>query len=191
MAILVVGGHSRNVGKTSVVAGLIAAMPERRWTAMKISQHAHGACSDNGAPCGRAVDELKHGYAITQERDRSGDSDTSRFLVAGARRSLWVRTRPGCLAEAMDRIRRELERAADDGCDVILESNSILRFLRPELYLAVLDPANPDFKQSARVSGARRCDPPPSTRGNTDSAGVGRHLAQGDRGQAGIPDSPS
>lgn len=152
MAILVVGGHSRNVGKTSVVAGLIAAMPERRWTAMKISQHAHGACSDNGAPCGRAVDELKHGYAITQERDRSGDSDTSRFLVAGARRSLWVRTRPGGLAEAMDRIRRELERAADGGSDVILESNSILRFLRPELYLAVLDPAYPDFKQSARES---------------------------------------
>lgn len=150
MAILVVGGHSRNVGKTSVVAGLIAAMPERRWTAMKITQYGHGVCSKNGAPCDCAVDELEHSFAITEERDRSGDSDTSRFLVAGAERSLWVRTRQGCLAEAMDRIRRELERAADAGCDVILESNSIMRFLRPELYLAVLDPANPDFKQSAR-----------------------------------------
>jgi hypothetical protein len=150
MAILVVGGHSRNVGKTSIVAGLIAAMPERRWTAMKITQYGHGVCSKNGAPCDCAVDELEHSYAITEERDRSGDSDTSRFLLAGAQRALWVRTRQGCLCEAMDRIYRELEHAADAGCDVILESNSIMRFLRPELYLTVLDPANPDFKPSAR-----------------------------------------
>ena len=39
MALIVIGGHSRNVGKTSVVAGLIAALPEYNWTAFKITQH--------------------------------------------------------------------------------------------------------------------------------------------------------
>jgi hypothetical protein len=34
--------------------------------------------------------------------------------------------------------------------NVIIESNSILRFVRPDLYLTVLDPANADFKNSAR-----------------------------------------
>jgi hypothetical protein len=33
----------------------------------------------------------------------------------------------------------------------VIESNSILRFLRPDLYLSVLDPGVADFKDSARV----------------------------------------
>ena len=31
--LVVVGGHSRNIGKTSVVAGLIRKLRDRRWTA--------------------------------------------------------------------------------------------------------------------------------------------------------------
>src|SRR5271166_3916137 len=95
MAIVVIGGHSRSVGKTSVVAGLIAALPELCWTSVKITQYGHGICSADGAPCDCATDD--HSWAITEERDRSGESDSSRFLVAGAARSLWVRTRQGML----------------------------------------------------------------------------------------------
>jgi hypothetical protein len=134
------------VGKTSVVAGLITAIPERTWTAVKITQYGHGVCSRNGEPCDCAVEDQEHTFAITEERDRSGESDTSRFLVAGAARSLWVRTRQGFLAEAMPDLRRELA-SADN---VIIESNSVLKFLRPDLYISVLDFATPDFKQSAR-----------------------------------------
>src|SRR6516164_7659785 len=144
MSIIVVGGHSRSVGKTSVVAGLIAALPEFHWTAIKITQYGHGICSANGQPCDCATDD--HAWAVTEERDRSGKSDSSRFLVAGATRSLWVRTRQGMLAEAMPRLCKELASAEN----TILESNSVMRFLRPDLYLTVLDAANPDFKASAR-----------------------------------------
>ncbi len=84
MAIVVVGGHSRSVGKTSVVAGLIAALREYDWTAVKITQYGHGVCSANGAPCDCATAD--HSWAISEEKDRSGESDTSRFLVAGAAR---------------------------------------------------------------------------------------------------------
>lgn len=132
------------MGKTSVVAGLIAALAERDWTAVKITQYGHGLCSVNGESCGCAVDE--HTFAITEERDRAGKSDTSRFLAAGARRSLWVRTKQGRLAEAMPDLRREIAGAQN----VIVESNSAMRFLRPDLYLTVLDPATADFKESAR-----------------------------------------
>jgi molybdopterin-guanine dinucleotide biosynthesis protein len=150
MAIVVIGGHSRSVGKTSVVAGLISALPERRWTAIKITQYGHGVCSKDGQPCDCAVDDQEHSFAIAEELDRSGESDTSRFLVAGAEHSIWVRTRQGFLAEAMPRVRRELERAREQNNDVIIESNSVMRFVRPDLYITVLDPANPDFKPSAR-----------------------------------------
>lgn len=145
MAVVVVGGHSRNIGKTSIVAGLIRELQEMQWTAFKITQFGHGMCSANGEPCD--CETAEHTLAVSEERDRSGGTDSSRYLAAGAVRSLWVRTRTGDLAEAMPRIRRELERSRN----AIIESNSILRFMRPDLYLSVLDPAVEDFKDSARI----------------------------------------
>jgi hypothetical protein len=46
----------------------------------------------------------------------------------------------------MPDLRREISGAAN----VIVESNSVMKFLRPDLYLTVLDPATADFKESAR-----------------------------------------
>lgn len=144
MAVVVVGGHSRNVGKTSVVAGLIQALPEFHWTAFKITQYGHGICSRSGDSCGCA--SADHTWAISEEKDNSGESDTSRFLTAGADRVWWVRTEQGRLAEAVPAIRRRIA----DAENAILESNSILKFVRPELYLTILDPSTEDFKSSAR-----------------------------------------
>lgn len=144
MALIVIGGHSRSVGKTSVVAGLIAALPQFEWTAAKITQYGHGICSANGEVCDCATGD--HSWAITEEQDRAGESDTSRFLVAGAARVFWVRTEQGRLAEALPRLREHLKGARN----VIIESNSIVRFLRPDLYLTVLNPGTADFKASAR-----------------------------------------
>jgi hypothetical protein len=144
VAIVVIGGHSRSVGKTSVVAGLISALREYDWTAVKITQYGHGVCSANGAPCDCATAD--HSWAISDEKDRSGESDTSRFLAAGAARALWVRTEQGRLAEAMPALRQRLERSRH----VMVESNSVLKFMRPDLYLTVLDPGTEDFKNSAR-----------------------------------------
>jgi molybdopterin-guanine dinucleotide biosynthesis protein len=144
MAIVVVGGHSRNIGKTSVVAALIAALPEMQWTAFKVTQFGHGLCSANGEPCECETD--RHTVAITEERSTTSGTDTARFLAAGAVRCFWVRTRMGQLAEAMPRVRKELAASTH----AIVESNSIVRLLRPDLYLAVLDPAVRDFKPSAQ-----------------------------------------
>jgi molybdopterin-guanine dinucleotide biosynthesis protein len=144
MALVVVGGHSRNVGKTSVVAGLISALAEFDWTAVKITQYGHGVCSANGEACSCATGD--HSWAISEERVRSGESDTSRFLAAGAVRVLWARTEQGRLAEAMPELRRRIEHSRN----IIIESNSVLKFLRPDLYLTVLDPETADFKTSAR-----------------------------------------
>jgi hypothetical protein len=144
VAIIVIGGHSRSVGKTSVVAGLISALPEFQWTAVKITQYGHGVCSANGEPCDCATAD--HSWAISEERDRSAESDTSRFLVAGAKRALWVRTEQGRLAEAMPALRTKIQAANN----MIIESNSVLKFIRPDLYLTVLDPTTIDFKNSAR-----------------------------------------
>ena len=143
MATVVVGGHSRNVGKTSVVAGLIAALPSCNWTAFKITQFGHGKCSLSGEPCHCTTDD--HAWAISEETT-PGTSDSARFLAAGAKQSFWVRTEQGRLAEAMPAIRRKLAGSEN----AIIESNSILKFIRPDVYLTVLDPATEDFKPSAQ-----------------------------------------
>lgn len=143
MSIIVVGGHSRNIGKTSVVAGIIAALPHLRWTAVKITQYGHGICSANGEPCDCATDD--HTIALTEERRRASGTDSARYLAAGAEHSWWLRTRQGQLAEAMPRLRSLIGKTEN----VILESNSVLRFLRPDVFVSVLDPAVADFKPSA------------------------------------------
>lgn len=144
MSVIVIGGHSRSVGKTSVVAGLISALPDQNWTAVKITQYGHGVCSRTGTTCDCACPDGT--WMISEDFDRSGQSDSSRFLVAGAKRSLWVRTQQGKLGDAMPSLRKKLDEAEN----VIIESNSVLRFLDPDLYLSVLDPATADFKKSAR-----------------------------------------
>jgi hypothetical protein len=126
------------------MAGLIAAMPERRWTAFKITQFGHGVCSANGEPCD--CETAEHTIAISEERDGSTGTDSARYLAAGAARSFWVRTRQGQLAEAMPRLRKEIAAAEN----AIVESNSILRFLVPDVLVTVLDPATADFKESAK-----------------------------------------
>jgi hypothetical protein len=144
MAIVVIGGHSRNVGKTSVVAGLIAKLPAYNWTAFKLTQFGHGRCSLNGKPC--QCETADHAWAITEEKDRSGKTDSSRFLVAGAKHSFWVRTAQGQLDKAIPAIQRRLDGAEN----AILESNSIMKFIQPDIYISVLDPATEDFKSSAQ-----------------------------------------
>src|SRR6185437_4037471 len=124
MAIVVIGGHSRNVGKTSVVAGLIAKLPAYNWTAFKLTQFGHGRCSLNGKPC--HCETADHAWAITEEKDTSGKTDSSRFLVSGAKHSFWVRTAQGKLQEAIPAIQRRL----NDAENAILESNSILKFIQ-------------------------------------------------------------
>ena len=143
MPIVVVGGHTRNIGKTSVVAGLIAALPDRHWTAIKITQFGHNVCSANGDPCD--CETADHTIAISEERSRTSGTDSARYLAAGAEHSFWVRTRQGQLAEAMPRLRALIAGAEN----IIIESNSVLRFLRPDIFISVLDPSVADFKPSA------------------------------------------
>src|ERR1019366_4850819 len=109
MAIVVIGGQAKDVGKTGVVCALISALPERRWTAIKISS-AHGGSERRAAAVVRVM-------AIAEERDPMTGTDSSRYLAAGAVRAFWVRTTEGQLAQAMPGIRAAMAAAEN----VILE----------------------------------------------------------------------
>ena len=150
--VIVVGGHTRSIGKTQLVCDLIAGFPNENWIAGKITQYGHGVCAQNGENCDCAPDE--HVCAISWEKCAS-ETDSGRFLAAGARRSFWLRTKQGFLAEGMPLLRKALHELGDDDRGrpgrVILESNTLLQFVKPSLYLMVLDPSKGDFKDSARL----------------------------------------
>ena len=107
---IVVGGHSRNIGKTSVVANLLRSLAEWKWTAVKITQFGHGVCSADGVDCECSTD-IDHPFALSKETDPASGTDTARFLSAGAAESFWLRTRAGELGFGMPALRRLLARA--------------------------------------------------------------------------------
>ncbi len=139
MKTVVVGGHSRKVGKTSVAAGLIRGLREYSWTAVKISSHWHEKNS------GRNGRKPEKDFCILEETNPGGLTDTSRYLAAGASRSFWVRFRNDGLTDAVQALLPILQSSGF----VMIESNSVLELIRPDLYLVVLRFDVEDFKESA------------------------------------------
>ncbi|MGH9729030.1 MAG: hypothetical protein ACRD4V_10625 [Candidatus Acidiferrales bacterium] len=131
--IIVIGGQCRNVGKTALAVDMIGAFPECEWLAVKITQH-HAAEGDSG------------GYVFQAETERSGHSDTARFLAAGAARSFLLRVSPPYFKEAMTELRALINGAEN----VIIESNPVLDYVPAVLAILVLDARRRDFKPSAR-----------------------------------------
>jgi hypothetical protein len=158
--LVVVGGHTRSIGKTQLVCDIIAAFPNTEWIAGKITQYGHGVCAQNGENCDCAPEE--HVCALDWETRADTGTDSARFLAAGAQRSFWLRTKQGYLAEGLPLLRRALAEvasgewrvASEEGKSraVILESNSLMQFVKPSLYFAVIDPLREDFKESAQIA---------------------------------------
>jgi hypothetical protein len=141
--LVVVGGHSRNIGKTSVVAGIIRKLRDRHWTAVKITLYGHGVCSRINEACGCEA-EPEHPFALTEEYEPSA-ADSGRFLAAGAARSFWLRAPAGELSRAS----ATLDKILASGENTIVESNSVLELVQPDLFLMLLDFSCQDFKPSS------------------------------------------
>jgi hypothetical protein len=131
--LIVVGAHSRKVGKTSIIGGLIRSLPRMEWTALKISSNRDGASRPRA-------------FQFEQEKTSGGHCDTARYLQAGAKRSYWLRASEAQLPAAMPLVRDIL----DESRNVVIESNRILDYLDPDVYLLALDYSIIDFKQTAR-----------------------------------------
>jgi hypothetical protein len=125
------------------VAGIIRRLRPWKWTAVKITQYGHGVCSHAGEACGCET-EPEHPFALSEEYE-PGKTDSGRFLAAGAQRSFWLRTPMGELARAKTTLGKLLAQSEN----VIVESNSVLELVDPDLFLMVLDFSCQDFKPSS------------------------------------------
>lgn len=127
MAVIVVCGSGRGVGKTALVCGLIGALAEFDWMAVKITSHAHGKAE-----------------AVCEETASGHGTDTSRYLAAGARRALLVTADEDELALRLS----ELRERVGVGAHVLYESNRVLRHVAPDVCLAVMSGAMDEAKPS-------------------------------------------
>ena len=141
--LVVVGGHSRNIGKTSVVAGLIRKLRDRQWTAVKITQYGNGTCAKESGSCGCEA-PAGEPFALSEEYEPT-PTDSGRFLAAGAERSFWLRVPAGALARAETTLKKILKQSAN----VIIESNSVVELVQPDVFLMLLDFSCEDFKPSS------------------------------------------
>jgi hypothetical protein len=150
--LIIVGGHTRSIGKTQLVCDVILAFPRTEWIAGKITQYGHGVCAQNGENCDCAPTD--HVCALDWETRADTGTDSSRFLAAGARRSFWLRTKQGYLAEGLPLLREALQEIGTEETrrGLIVESNSLMQFVKPSLYFAVIDPLREDFKESAQLA---------------------------------------
>jgi hypothetical protein len=136
LAIVVVGGSAKDVGKTALVCGVIAALPEFRWTAVKISGHDY-------EPGGtEALRRESSNPAIWEEMLAGPATDTERYLAAGARRALLV-TRIGAEIPV-----EEIRIAIGEDRNVIFESNRIVGAVKPDLVLALVGDSSAEMKAS-------------------------------------------
>ncbi|MGA2672115.1 MAG: hypothetical protein ABSE99_02700 [Terracidiphilus sp.] len=128
MAIVVVGGSGRGVGKTALVCGLIAALPELRWTAVKITTDDHGQTKP-----------------IWEETTAGRGSDTARYLAAGAARALLATPPVHGHTPTPDfaALLNDLWSKIGPDANVLFESNSILDHLRFDLCLMVHEGSSP------------------------------------------------
>jgi molybdopterin-guanine dinucleotide biosynthesis protein len=156
MAIIVVGGSNRGVGKTALVCGLIAALPEYRWAAVKIASHVptqtaspdtdergsgepgpagsfrqvfarrmnerFGSSNPAALPATNAVPAPVPASGLIWEESVAGEeTDTGRYLAAGAERALLVTAVDGDLSDALNQLWPRFGR----GSNIIFESNSV------------------------------------------------------------------
>lgn len=123
MAIVVIGGSGKDVGKTTLVCAVISALPEFGWTAVKITGHDYESAAE-GVNVGTT--------AIREETRAGGETDTERYLAAGARRALLV-TRVGSAVPVSG-----IREALGGDRNVIFESNRIVNVMKPDVCLALV-----------------------------------------------------
>lgn len=142
----IVAGTGRNSGKTLFTVKLIQQFRNHEIIAVKISRHLHSPSTDSE----RIV--TGQNYTIYRERLSSGSKDSEKMLAAGAMRSYYISAGSDSVAEAFNKLLKQIPRESP----VICESPILSLFFNPGL-LVVTDSANViNRKEISEVTA--RCD---------------------------------
>jgi hypothetical protein len=127
VAIVVVGGSTKDIGKTSLVCALISALRDFEWTAVKITGHSY-----EPRLSASSSEQESTGAIVWEETEAGQATDTSRYLAAGARRALLVTSRQEDIPI------QEIHRAISQDRNIVFESNRIIDVLEADICIALV-----------------------------------------------------
>jgi hypothetical protein len=139
MALIIVGGQTKSVGKTTLVCNILNAFPNLQWVALKVTTHGH-------TPRDCRLHSEGLGWFLWEQTRIGTDTDSARFLAAGARRSFLLECKPNSIGDACSGLVKELPLSAS----LIIESTAAAEYLNPDLFLIVSNSMRQDVKHSAR-----------------------------------------
>ncbi len=147
--IVIVGGQHRKIGKTALIEAILRGLPAAGWTAVKITTHHAPAGSEKPV-------------RVLEETAPSPESDTGRYLAAGAARAYLVQCSENAVVDACEALRRSgiLEGA------VVIESGTAAEHLPADVFLLLVDAdpradAKPGFPLAIERAGAFVVTVPP------------------------------
>jgi len=127
---LLVGGTGRNIGKSTASECFIGKLSQQvKVVGVKISNAHPGDFAFHG---NHEIDREKP-FVILEEKDRSGNKDSMRFLKAGAVRSYFVASND----EYLENVLEELSRLLLPDEWVVCESNGLRNLIEPGLFVMV------------------------------------------------------
>jgi hypothetical protein len=141
MPLIVVGGQASKIGKTSVVTAILRRFSEFAWIAVKTTPHQH-------RPSACELVAAAEEWRIWKQISVSSDSDTGRFLTAGAKTALLLEAEDAAMPSAVAALQAQLPECTH----AIIESTRIAEYLNPDLFLMLL---SADCKESKAVPEQR------------------------------------
>ena len=141
--IILIGGATRNVGKTAFSCSVIRNNSKKyKIIALKIKTIYEGDDFFHG----KDRNPLKGNYRIIEEIDTDGDEDTQRMLQAGANRVFRIKAKSEFLKEAFHDFYSQLP----EGSFIVCESNSLRNILKPSIFLLIKHKSSDEMKPSAK-----------------------------------------
>ena len=141
--IILIGGATRNVGKTTFSCAVIDNLSKKHHIiGLKIKTLYRG----DDVFHGKDHNPLSGNYRIIEEFEQNGKEDTMRMLKAGAKQVFRIKAKNEYLSEAFDDFFRQIPKNSF----ILCESNSLRKIVKPSVFLMIKHKYSIEIKPSAK-----------------------------------------
>ncbi len=153
---ILIGSTGRNTGKTEFACSIIKHFKNKyNFIGLKATTIANKneSCPRGGEGCGVCT-SLTGSYKVTEEKNISGNKDTSRLLIAGAKKVFWLQVFKHQLEigfNAFLHILKTKYNLTKDRYIFICESNSLRTILEPGIFIIINNNSDLSFKPTANA----------------------------------------
>ena len=140
--LLLIGGSSRNVGKTTFAVKIIEKFArEHQIVGLKIKTVYVGDDFFHG----KDRSPLTSDYRLVEEMNSSSNEDTAKMLKAGAKRAFKLKVKSDAILQAFESFKGLLKKPNL----IVCESNSLRWVINPAIYLLIKQKGDENMKPSA------------------------------------------